>query len=106
VAAILGDPVIDPHGHPIPPKYEAGVYRDEAPLLEWPVQKPATISSVSDRSAAALRELGRLGLLPGAVLTIEQKNPAASITVRLSGQSENVRVSNDLARCILIDASR
>src|SRR5215469_12268867 len=81
VAAILGDPVIDPHGHPIPPKYEAGVYRDEVPLLDWPVQTPTTISSVSDRSPAALRELERLGLVPGIAVTIEQKIPAASIGV-------------------------
>jgi DtxR family transcriptional regulator, Mn-dependent transcriptional regulator len=31
VAAILGDPEIDPHGHVIPQKYAAGVYREEVP---------------------------------------------------------------------------
>jgi DtxR family Mn-dependent transcriptional regulator len=33
VAAILGDPEIDPHGHTIPQKHEAGTYRDDVPLL-------------------------------------------------------------------------
>src|SRR5579864_2385793 len=61
VAAVLGDPEIDPHGHVIPPKYELGVFRDEVLLLQWPVRIPAIISSVSDRSASALRELERLG---------------------------------------------
>jgi hypothetical protein len=65
VAAILGDSEIDPHGHVIPQKYAAGVYREEVPLVGWPLQAPATISSVSDRSPAALRELERLGLMPG-----------------------------------------
>jgi DtxR family Mn-dependent transcriptional regulator len=102
VAAILGDPLIDPHGHPIPPKYESGVYRDEVPLLDWPVQTPTTISSVSDRSAAALRELERLGLVPGTAIMVEQKTPAASVAVRLSEQRNSFRVSNDLARCILV----
>ncbi len=37
VAAILGDPEIDPHGHVIPQKYEAGVYRNEVPLARWPL---------------------------------------------------------------------
>src|ERR1041384_6961340 len=32
VAAILGDPEIDPHGHIIPPKYAAGGYREGVPL--------------------------------------------------------------------------
>jgi DtxR family transcriptional regulator, Mn-dependent transcriptional regulator len=102
VAAILGDPVIDPHGHPIPQKYEAGVYREEVPLLDWPVQTPTTISSVSDRSAAALRELKRLGLIPGTALTIEQKNSGASIAVRIADRADSVRVNNDLAKCILV----
>src|SRR5260370_2026293 len=60
VAAILGDPEIDPHGHVIPQKYEAGVFREEVPLLRWPVRARATVSSGSDRSAVALRELARL----------------------------------------------
>src|SRR5690349_23165797 len=41
VAAILGDPEVDPHGHLIPHKYAGGAYRDEAPLLEWPPHRVA-----------------------------------------------------------------
>jgi len=50
VVAIPGDPEITPHGHVIPQKYAAGVYREEMPLAQWRLQKPAAISSVSDRS--------------------------------------------------------
>ena len=85
VAAILGDPEIDPHGHVIPQKYEAGVFREEVPLVRWPLQTPAIISSVSDRSAAALRELERLGLMPGIALAVEQRNSSASLSIRLDG---------------------
>lgn len=104
VAAILGDPEFDPHGHVIPQKYQAGVYRNEVPLTEWPLHRTATISSVSDRSAAALRELERLGLRPGAVLNIEQRSPGASLSIRLADNGSPVRVSNDLASCILVVA--
>src|SRR5271169_5565885 len=79
VAAILGDPEIDPHGHVIPQKYEAGVFRDEVPLARLPLRTVATISSVSDRSAVALRELDRLGLRPGARLVVERRNSTASL---------------------------
>ena len=102
VAAILGDPEFDPHGHVIPQKYQAGVHRNELPLTEWPLHTTATISSVSDRSAAALRELERRGLTPGAVLSIEQRNPGASLSIRLADQNVPVRVSNDLANIILV----
>jgi DtxR family transcriptional regulator, Mn-dependent transcriptional regulator len=104
IAAILGDPEIDPHGHIIPRKYEAGVRRIEVPLACWPLRTPATISSVSDRNAANLRELERMGLMPGSTLTVEQKNAAASLAVRLADRAEPIRLSTDLANCILVAA--
>jgi DtxR family Mn-dependent transcriptional regulator len=70
IAAILGDPEIDPHGHVIPQKHQAGARREGVPLLLWPLRTPAAITSVSDRSATALRELERLGLTPGTALTV------------------------------------
>ena len=102
VAAILGDPALDPHGHVIPQKDGAGAFRDEAPLLEWPLGAPAAISSVRDRDPAALRELERLGLVPEVRLTIEAKNPHASLLVRIDGQSEAIRVNNGLAGSLFV----
>jgi DtxR family transcriptional regulator, Mn-dependent transcriptional regulator len=104
VAAILGDPEIDPHGHVIPHKYEAGVYRDEVPLGRFPLHRPATISSVSDRNPADLRELQRLGLVPGTSLTVEQKNSTSSLAIRLTGHENPIRVSTDLAQCVCVSA--
>jgi DtxR family transcriptional regulator, Mn-dependent transcriptional regulator len=104
VAAILGDPELDPHGHVIPQKYEAGIYRKEVPLARWPLRTPATISSVSDRSPAALRELQRLGLMPGTILTIEQRKSASSLSVQLRSGGDPIRVSLDLADCISVIA--
>jgi DtxR family Mn-dependent transcriptional regulator len=104
VSAILGDPEIDPHGHVIPQKYAAGVYREELPLAHWPLQAPATISSVSDRSPAALRELEQLGLRPGTVLIIERRNSGSSLSVRLPGRENPIRVSLDLADCVSVIA--
>lgn len=104
VAAILGDPEIDPHGHIIPQKYGAGVYREEVPLVRWPLRTPAAISSVSDRNPAALRELERLGLMPGRVLTVEQRNAASSLSIRLTGGEDPIRVSLHLADCISVIA--
>jgi len=104
VAAILGDPQIDPHGHVIPQKCEAGFFREEVPLSRWPLKTGASISSVSDRSGVALRELGRLGLKPGVHLTVDQKNSAASLMIRMAGQTEQVRLCADLANCISVVA--
>jgi DtxR family Mn-dependent transcriptional regulator len=97
VAALLGDPQIDPHGHLIPQKHQLGLSRREVPLVQWPLNAPATISSVSDHDPAALRQLERLQLMPNATLTIEQKNANASLLIRIAGHKSQTRLSNKLA---------
>jgi DtxR family Mn-dependent transcriptional regulator len=104
VAAILGDPEIDPHGHIIPQKYKPGVYREEVPLTRWPLHTAAVVSSVSDRSAAALRELQRLGVIPGVLLSVEQKNAAASLSIRIADAKDLVRLDHELADRVLVAA--
>jgi DtxR family Mn-dependent transcriptional regulator len=104
VAAILGDPALDPHGHVIPQKDGAGGFREETPLLEWPVGERGAISSVRDRNAAALRELERLGLVPGAGFTIEGKNPQGSVLVRIDVEGEPIRLNNELAGALFVMA--
>jgi DtxR family Mn-dependent transcriptional regulator len=103
VAAILGDPEIDPHGHVIPHRNGTLPNRSEVPLLRWPLDTPAIISSVSDHEAAVLRELHGLGLVPGAKLVIEQKKPNASLRVRIDGQRRIFRLNNELAAHIAVE---
>ncbi len=106
VAAILGDPEIDPHGHVIPHRNGTVPIRRESPLLQLPLGISATISSVSDQQPAVLRELRGLGLVPGARLIIERKNPNASLLVRVDGQKQPVRLSEELASYIAIGQRR
>jgi DtxR family Mn-dependent transcriptional regulator len=105
VAAILGDPEIDPHGHLIPQKHESGVFRDEVLLIRWPVRTPAIISSVSDRSASSLRELERLGLRPGVAVNIQQRNSAGALALSVGSAPGPVRLSDDLAHCVRVVAA-
>jgi DtxR family Mn-dependent transcriptional regulator len=103
VATILGDPEIDPHGHVIPHRNGTVPIREESPLLQLPLDMSATISSVSDQQPAVLRELRGLGLVPGARLVIERKNPNASLVVRIDGQKQPARLSDELASHIAIE---
>lgn len=104
VAALLGDPQIDPHGHVIPQKHETPSFSDTVSLLRWPVGRPATIRSVGDRNPAALRELERLALVPNVVLTIEQATPNASVLVRIAGCGGMIRLSQELASQVSVAA--
>jgi DtxR family Mn-dependent transcriptional regulator len=105
VAALLGDPRIDPHGHVIPEKYGIHSIAEEVSLAEWPVGEPAAIRSVGDRDSAALRELQRLELVPGVVVVLENRTPNSVILARVSERGRTVRLSNELAGQIAVAAT-
>lgn len=100
VAAILGDPEIDPHGHLIPQKHQEGSFPNEVSLLDWNAGEPACVSSVDDKDAAVLRDLERLGLRPGVPVVVERKHP--SVLVRVADGAQQVRLSRDLARSVAV----
>jgi DtxR family Mn-dependent transcriptional regulator len=104
IAAKLGDPETDPHGHLIPERSGALPVREEVLLSKWACGVPAVISSVSDRDPAALREMTRLGLRPGVAITIEAGTRNASLRVRISDGMDTVRVSQALACEISVSA--
>jgi len=106
IAAKLGDPETDPHGHPIPERSGALPAREEVLLSKWACRVPAVISSVSDRDPAALREMTRLGLKPGIAVTVEPGTRNASLRVRIGGRADPVRLSQTLASGISVMAAQ
>jgi DtxR family transcriptional regulator, Mn-dependent transcriptional regulator len=102
IAAKLGDPQTDPHGHLIPEKSGAVSDRTEVNLLKWACGVSAIISSVSDRDPSALRELERLGLHPGVSVTVDAGVRNASLLIRINGQNNTVRVSEQLASLVSV----
>jgi DtxR family transcriptional regulator, Mn-dependent transcriptional regulator len=105
IAAKLGDPDTDPHGHPIPERSGALPARGEVLLSNWACGIPALISSVSDRDPAALREMTRLGLKPGLPITVETGTRNASLRVHVGDSTASVRLSRTLASGISVIAN-
>src|SRR5580693_9003471 len=105
IAAKLGDPETDPHGHLIPERNGAPPAREEVLLSKWACGVPASISSVSDRDPAALREMTRLGLKPGMAITMETGTRNASMRVRIGDRTDSVRLNLTLASGISVIAS-
>ena len=97
IAAKLGDPQTDPHGHLIPERSGLLPAREEVLLSKWACGVPAVISSVSDHDSAALREMTRLGLKPGVTIMVETGARNASLRVRIGERAEAVRLSQALA---------
>jgi DtxR family transcriptional regulator, Mn-dependent transcriptional regulator len=102
MAAKLGDPETDPHGHLIPEKNGSVPVREEIALAKWACGVPAIVSSVSDRNPAALREIERLGLCPGTPVVVEAGVRNASLLVRIGGRAASDRLNQQLANLIRV----
>ncbi len=102
IAAKLGDPQIDPHGHAIPKRNGVVLPRQEVNLLNWACGVPAILSSVSDRNASELREIERLGLRPGVSILVEAGVRNASFLLRVNGQPGTIRLDQRLAARIFL----
>ena len=102
IAAKLGDPETDPHGHLIPERNGAIKARREVSLSQWACGLPALISSVSDRDAKALRELTRLGLKPGIAITVETQARNVGLRIRVGDSTDSVLLSRTLASAISV----
>jgi DtxR family Mn-dependent transcriptional regulator len=75
IAARLGNPTVDPHGHPIPAKDGSMPLVSKKSLWEAEAGESVSVDRVSDAEAEALRYLGELGIRPGSRLQIVGKGP-------------------------------
>jgi len=97
IAAKLGDPETDPHGHLIPERSGSLTLREEVRLVQWACGVPAVISSVSDRDPSGLRDMKRLGLRPGIAIVVQAGTRNSSMLVQIRGGTSTIRVSQRLA---------
>ncbi len=85
--AMLGHPKFDPHGQPIPSKNATWPKVADAPLLDVPAGTAGRVSRVTSEDADAITYLGKLGIVPGAELTLESVAPFdGPLAVRVVGK--------------------
>jgi DtxR family Mn-dependent transcriptional regulator len=75
IAAHLGEPLEDPHGHPIPTREGALAHRNLRPLHSFPAGQRVLIREVQDDHPERLRRWSDLGLVPGATVTLMRHQP-------------------------------
>jgi DtxR family Mn-dependent transcriptional regulator len=101
LAAKMGDPLVDPHGDPIPRKDGTVVDADLAPLYEMAPGTSAVVRRIANQSADVLRYLSRIGLVPGTTVTVETRAPLdGPLTLRIGAEAQTI--SRDLALTILV----
>jgi DtxR family Mn-dependent transcriptional regulator len=79
LAAHLGEPLLDPHGHPIPTKEGQLTQRKLQPVCDFPAGRRVVIREVNDDNPDRLRRWQELGLMPGAVVHILSYQPLDSL---------------------------
>jgi DtxR family Mn-dependent transcriptional regulator len=101
IAALLGHPTADPHGHPIPSK---DLTSPPAPVRKlWDVTEGerVVVDRVSDNDPEALRYLATMGVIPGSVATVMRRGPIGGpLFVDLDG-AENA-LSRELAEAVWV----
>ena len=103
IAAKLGDPRTDPHGHSIPtmegkmPRGERLVR--ESIVLADVVEEDGTyvVDSVADRDAHNLRLIEACGITPGARLRVRKIASSGGYSVRTGRSSKAVELSREVA---------
>ena len=102
MAAALGDPESDPHGHPIPSSSGQIRAHPLPALSELEPGDRAVLRRVSDEDADALRYLARLNLVPGVAITVLERTPFdGPLRIRV-GETEEM-VGLELARRLRVE---
>ncbi|HVU32119.1 MAG TPA: metal-dependent transcriptional regulator [Opitutaceae bacterium] len=103
--ALLGHPVADPHGDPIPNRHgklDAQVY---ATLATCVTGRNLRIVRITDQSAEFLRFAEQNGLQPGTAVRVADRNLAAGLVTVRRGNATRSAVSLVAAGKILVEPS-
>ncbi len=102
IAAKLGHPKIDPHGHVIPTMEGEMAARESMVLADVVKDGSYVIDSVSDRDAGNVRVMEACGMTPGARLRVEKLAGKKGYSVQVGRSPKGFVVSPDVARDVRV----
>jgi DtxR family Mn-dependent transcriptional regulator len=103
IATMLGDPAFDPHGHPIPGKDGSVPQASTRTLWEVDEGDSASVDRVSDDEPEALRYLARIGVRPGASITVLRRGPVEGpLFIEVEGRDGSDALSKEVARTVWV----
>ena len=86
LASLLGDIDTCPHGYPIPDKDGNIKEQEITPLSEFEPGQSACIMTVAEETPQLLRDIGKLGLKPKTIVTVEKKDSDGSLELEAGGE--------------------
>jgi DtxR family Mn-dependent transcriptional regulator len=105
IAAKLGHPKFDPHGHCIPAMDGKMPKQVSKPLTELDEDGNFVVDSVSDHDASLLKRFTSHGIMPGARLQVARPSPN-EIVLRTGSPLKALRLSRDLASAVRVRSPR
>jgi DtxR family Mn-dependent transcriptional regulator len=104
IAALLGDPSRDPHGHPIPAKDGSIATTADKTLWDCADGESAQVGRVSDHEPSVLRYLGDVGIRPGTRVEIVERGPVGGpLFVRVGSNTDVTALSKELSEGVWVD---
>lgn len=101
IAAKLGHPKFDPHGHYIPTMEGKMPKQSSRPLADIREDGTFVVDSVSDQDASLLKRLKARGITPGTRLQVTSGSPDEFV-LRTGRASKVFRLSRDLAAAVRV----
>jgi DtxR family Mn-dependent transcriptional regulator len=102
IAAKLGHPKIDPHGHSIPTLDGEMAARESMLLADVVEDGDFVIDSVSDQDAHNLRAIEACGITPGARLRVRKSASSEGYSVRVGRSARTFDLSREVAQDVRI----
>jgi DtxR family transcriptional regulator, Mn-dependent transcriptional regulator len=102
IAAKLGHPKIDPHGHSIPTREGTMAARESMLLADVMQDGTFVIDSISDRDAHTLRLIEACGITPGARLKVRKHASPPGYSVSVGHSSKAFDLSPEVAQDVRI----
>lgn len=107
MAAALGNPVVDPHGAPIPTRDGTVDETRHRSLAELGIGERARVLRMADEDGGFLRYLSELGLTPGAQVEVLARAPFdGPLTVKLGRATHAVGASAAARVFVELEAAR
>jgi DtxR family Mn-dependent transcriptional regulator len=102
IAAKLGNPKIDPHGHCIPAMDGRMPKQNSIPLTDVAGQGTFVVESISDHDAHTLKLLKTSGIAPGVRLRVRERSSLANYSVSLGRSPKVLNLEEDIANSIRV----
>jgi DtxR family Mn-dependent transcriptional regulator len=103
MAAAIGEPHTDPHGHPIPTRDGMIDETQHRTLSDLAAGQRSKVMRVSDEDSELLRYLARIGIRPGVIVMLAERAPFdGPLTLRIG--KATVQVGPALASRVMVES--